>query len=241
MTCKDVAALSPLYLSGELDSSCAAEFEGHLEACANCAREIRELKEMDARLRGAILAEPLETYGLDRWVRENVARRGYWRGVSSAASIAAALLIAGIFYRVSLSAAKVYTDAAMDHRREVVERQARRWISDGAAIEAMALGQGVATSAIHAPESGGYRLERAKLCRLNGRIFLHLVYTDAGRECSIFLRQREGEPVSGPVNAGDRQGEHLAAFRTKALTAVVVTEQSRDVALQLARIAAREL
>jgi anti-sigma factor RsiW len=241
MTCKDVVALSPLYLSGELDSSRTVEFAEHMDACAECAREVREHKELDLRLRRAILAEPVETDQLDRRVRENAARRAYGRWVSAAASIAAALLFGWIFYRVSVPGMKVYDDAAEDHRREVVERQNRRWISDGAAIDAMALGQGVGASRIHAPESDGYRLERAKLCRLNGRVFLHLVYTDGVRECSIFLRQREGEPVSDPVNAGDRGGEHIAAFRTKALTAVVVSGQSRDAALQLARFAARAL
>jgi anti-sigma factor RsiW len=242
MTCKDVVALSPLYLSGELDSTRAAEIGKHLEACATCARELREHQEIDARLRAAILDESVETSELERRVREHVARRrGYGRWVSAAASVAAALVVGWVLYRVSMPGSKLYADAAEDHRREVVEHQSRRWIFEGPAIDAMALAQGVPASGIHATESDGYRLERAKLCRLNGRIFLHLVYTDGARECSIFLRQREDEPVAEPANAGDLEGKHLAAFRTKALTAVVVTEQSRDAALQFARFAASAL
>ena len=39
----------------------------------------------------------------------------------------------------------------------------------------------------------GYHMEHAKLCRLNGRIFLHVVYSDGSREFSLFLRQPDSQ------------------------------------------------
>ncbi len=241
MTCKEMIALSPLFLSGELDSASGIEFEAHLQACSSCARELREQKAMDAHLREAILEEPLESAELDRRVRQSLVRPTPWRWIAAAAGVAAALVIAGLFFRVPSPGAIVYADAAEDHRREVVEQQARRWTSDQSAIDAIAQGQGVSPSGIHAPEAGGYRLERAKLCRLNGNLYLHLVYSDGAQEFSLFLRHREQEPITEPANAGDRQNEHLAAFRTAALSAVVVTEQNGDAALRLAKLAAQAL
>jgi anti-sigma factor RsiW len=240
MTCKDVIALSPLYLSGELDSGRGAEFEEHLDVCAACARELREHKALDARLRGVIIEEPLDSAELDRRVRQSLVRPTPWRWIAAAAGVAAALVLAWLFFQVSSPIATVYADAADDHRREVVEQQARRWTSDQSAINAIAQGQGVSPSGIHAPEAGGYRLERAKLCRLNGNLYLHLVYSDGAQEFSLFLRHREQEPIAKPTNAGDRQNEHLVAFRTAALSAVVVSEQNGD-ALRLARLAAQAL
>lgn len=241
MTCKDVAALSPLFFSGELDRAQAAEFQAHLEVCSSCARELRDQVALDASLRQVILDEHLDLEPLNQRIRQNLTRRVAWRWISAAASIAAALVVASIVFRTPTVGAGILADAAEDHRREVVEQEARRWISGQRAMDATALGQGVSLSGIHAPESAGYRLERVKLCRLNGNIYLHLVYSDGAQEFSIFLRHREREPMTAPASAGDRRNEHLAAFRTAALTAVVVTEQSGDAALRLAKLAARAL
>ena len=240
MTCKDVVSLSPLYLSGELDPVRRAEFGSHLDACPSCARELKEQRYLDERLRAAMLEESVQTAEMDRHIRE-VIRREYIRRFSAAAGIAVALIAGVISYRALTLDSKVYSAAAADHRREVVEGQNRRWVSGNTAIEVLAAEQGVSASGIHAPETAGYRLQRAKLCRLNGVVFLHLVYANDVKECSIFLRRREPGPISEPAYATDHNREHLASFRTKGLTAVVVTEQSRDVALQLAELTARAL
>jgi anti-sigma factor RsiW len=245
MTCKDIAALSPLYFSGELDAAQGVEFERHLEVCESCSRELRDQMALDARLREAILEEPLESEGLDRRIRQRRVQRPlvsqFWRWTSAGASIAAALVVAWVVFRTSVPGASILADAAEDHRREVVEQEARHWISSQSAIDATALSQGVSPSGIRAPESAGYRLERAKLCRLNGSVYLHLVYSDGAKEFSIFLRHREQEPIAEPASAADRHSQHLAAFRTAALTAVVVTEQPGDAALRLAKVAAHAL
>jgi hypothetical protein len=162
-----------------------------------------------------------------------------WRRISGAAAVAAALVVAWIVFARSMP--HVYADAAEDHRREVVEQQTRRWTFENTAIDAMALGQGVSSSAIHAPENAGYRLQRAKLCRLNGAVYLHLVYSDGGQEFSLFLKHRDRDPVAKPAGAGHHGAEYLAAFRTSTLAAVVVCDESGAAALRLAKIAAPAL
>jgi anti-sigma factor RsiW len=237
VNCADIAALAPLYLSGELEAPRRVAFAEHLEACAACAREIEHQAEVDRRLRAGVLAEHIDSAAVDGRVRREIAAApagpARWR---IAATVAAALLVAVAAYRTLSSPAipRVCTDAAQDHRLEVVDHQRRPWITDQAAIAKLASAQGLAGS-VEALGSTGYRLERGKLCRLDGRAFLHLIYTDGSREFSVFLRKSAGHPVN--LYTADAGRQYLASFDTNRLTAVVVTDQSRDAAVQIGRFA----
>jgi hypothetical protein len=90
----------------------------------------------------------------------------------------------------------------------------------------------------------GYHLEHAKLCRLDGSVFLHLVYVQGTNEFSTYLKPlAAGPPAGAPkvVHQIDSGHEHIAFFQTSQLTAIFVTDQSSDAALTLARSAARVL
>jgi len=55
----------------------------------------------------------------------------------------------------------------------------------------------------------GYELNRARLCMLDGRVYLHLVYAGNAGEFSVFLRQRSTEVLSRR-GAGNRKWQtHL--------------------------------
>jgi hypothetical protein len=239
MTCKEAVALLTLYLNQELDSARCVEMDAHLHACPSCAHELQQQQELDTRLRTAILDEPLDTHALDQRIRQHVSAGTPWRWISAAAGVAAALVVFWIVF--ARWTPPVYAEAAEDHRREVVEQQTRHWTFENTAMDAMALGQSVSPVGIHAPETAGYRLQRLKLCRLNGSIYLHLVYSDGPQQFSLFLKHGDREPAAEPIDAGRHGAEHLAAFRTSALTAVVVSGQSGAAALRLAQIAARAL
>jgi hypothetical protein len=151
--------------------------------------------------------------------------------VFALAGLAAALLLAVFLMR----ARPVYAAAARDHRIEIVELQPRKWLTDRAAIAAMAQREGVPDSAIDRIEPAGYRLARAKLCFLDGRIFLHLVYaSDAGR-LSVFLRPADRIEA---VHAERHGAEYAAGFQDRKVNAVFVTEQSGDAVVRFARSAA---
>ena len=47
MTCSDISALAPLYLSGELDSARAKTLSAHLESCPDCRREFEQQAAFD--------------------------------------------------------------------------------------------------------------------------------------------------------------------------------------------------
>ena len=174
------------------------------------------------------------------------------RWVMAAIGAAAALLIVAAGYRGLLGprVAPVYAAAALDHRLEVVQKTPRPWKVDLSEVAALAEKQGIPVSAPVALSSGPYRLERAKLCFLDGRIFLHLVYSDGTQEFSVYLRQRGAESLPGRARETDNGrvlrtsnpgAEHVASFQTDGLTVMVVTDQSSDAALHFARFAATAL
>ena len=72
----------------------------------------------------------------------------------------------------------------------------------------------------------GYRLEHAKMCGLDGKPALHLVYTNGSQEFSVFVRARTGsEKALRQVSVG---AEHLAGFGTDRLEAVVAGGSSGE-------------
>lgn len=263
MNCQERVALSPLYHSGELDARNAAAFAAHLRACAACAREIQTQSMFDARLREAVLAEETDTAALDRRVLESIiagARepqpappmRAFprrWWAAATALAVALVLVAGGFGYRALLGqrTAPVYSDAAQDHQDEVVDHQPRKWHFDLPTIQALAARELVPQADVAVLASHGFRLERGKLCRLNGQIYLHLVYQDGKDELSVFLRQRNPAPLPGrpqtaangrPLYTAHVGREHVAAFDTDRLTAVVVSTQSNESALDFASFAA---
>jgi len=240
MNCAEIATLTPLYLSAELDPGRAAAFAAHLQICAACSRDIEQQRDLDARLRGALMAEETGTSELLPGIRRRItvaeAKRRVLTLVLTAASVI--LLAGGLLYRsfVAPPIPRIFADAARDHQREVVDRQVRKWRSAAAEIESLARQQGLAPNAVPAP--AGYRLDRARLCRLDGSVFLHLVYTDGAREMSVFLRPRKGD--AAPLRSQVVGTEHVVAVQSAGATVVCVAEETRA-ALELARSAAAAL
>ena len=209
----------------------------HLDGCPACARDV----ELDARLCRVVLAEPVDTSSADLAIRRRVAREARLRRMSIAAGIAALLAVGIIIfpkvYQVATRGRADYSAAAQDHRREVVDHESRRWVSRPDQMDALATRQGISESAPTA--IAGSSVQHAKLCRLNGRIFLHVVYSDGSREMSLFLRQPDSKQLV-PVHVAGTGGQQVAAFETAHVSAMIVTDRASDAA-DLARIAAAAL
>ena len=226
-----------------------------MQADDEMAREEHSDEVMDAQLRDAILAEPIDATPLDEHIRKQIAaevnRRSIQRGKwIAAAGIAAMLAIAvgGYVVMPNRGRAAMCADAARDHRVEVVEHQRRTWLTDAAAIEVLAARRGLSASAAEAIAPAGYRLERGKLCRLGGRVFLHLVYSNGAHEFSFYLRDSapsESFPGTGRAMATglnfDLDAEHVAQVPNARFTALVVTDESQDAARDIARFTAKQL
>jgi len=266
MDCHQVAEVAPLYLSGELDRERASAVDAHLRSCPSCMHEFKSQAHLDARMREVIAGERVDATTVERWIRARIAMeprskvasfsprpsQSRRRWIVAAMGTAAMLLLAVLGYRGLMSphVARVYADAAQDHRLEVVEQAPRSWLLDRAAISALAQGQGIAASAPFVLSSGPYHLERAKLCFLDGRIFLHAVYTDGAREFSVYFRVRGNDPLPGRSREIDNGrilhtstlgSEQVASFQTKDITVMVVSDRYSGDALKAARFAARAL
>jgi anti-sigma factor RsiW len=257
MNCSDIAEIAPLYISAELDSRRASEFDDHLKTCPACMSELETQARLDARFREALLADEVDVSRVNRRIRELIAaessgqavpelrpRTGRWITSAIGAAAVFLLFLAG-YLLVPGHVARVYADAATDHQLEVVQREARPWIVDPAALAALAEQQGIA-GGVPLELAPSYHLERGKVCRLDGRLYLHLVYSDGAREFSLFLRKRDGEQLTGAIRgfangrflrAASAGSEQMFSFETPRLTAVVATDQPSDAARRFAEAA----
>jgi anti-sigma factor RsiW len=234
MNCRDIEEFGPLYLSGELEETQRTLFRAHLAQCRICTLDIDRQVALDARLLHAVSTELPDVSAVERSVRGRIRVERAWRF----AALAAALLLAAFLgYRALRPVSRIYIDAALDHRLEVMEHQPRRWRSDPAEIQKLA-------GRFELPDVGalapaGYRLEHAKMCGIDGEPALHLVYTNGSEEISFYIRARTGgDKALHSVTVGS---DHLAAFQTDRLQAVVATGGSSSECLQFARFAAHVL
>jgi anti-sigma factor RsiW len=238
MNCKEIGELAPLHLSGELEGDQRDLFHQHLATCWICTRAMEQQAALDSRLRDVVSCEPSDTTRIERSVRSQIhaARVRHW----SIAAAAAAILIAAVLGYRSLrlgSAERLYADAALDHRLEVMEHQPRRWRSDPA--ELAKLEERYEISSVNSLAPAGYHLEHAKMCGLAGQPALHLVYTNGVQEFSVFVRRRVG--IVKALRTVTIGTEQLAAFETHRFEAVVATNASSEQCLQFAHKAASVL
>jgi anti-sigma factor RsiW len=209
-------------LLGSLSDELSEALRSHLEGCSSCSAEWERIVSLDAGLRNAILQEPIDTSRLDARIRERIAPP-VWRWVGAAAAV---VLVGCLGLYRTTRPEQACLDAAFDHHREVVEGQRRTWRSDPGAIEALAAQQGIALTAFSRLSGAGLRLERAKICRLDGRVFLHLVYSSGDREVSVYLRHEEASPQA--VQEAGAGRERVAYFDAQGLHTIVVADASAE-------------
>jgi anti-sigma factor RsiW len=229
MTCKEIAALTPAHLSGELEPELRVDFEEHVARCQSCAHELEQLAGADARLREA-LNQPLpDASAIQRRVRGRIVSEARRRWAMAAA---AAVILAISGYAL-LTSNRVLREAALDHRLEVGLHQPRRWRTGEAEVAKLAARYSLTDPSALAP--AGFHLEKAKMCGLAGKPALHLVFTDGTREVSVFVRDVKNRQSVSESEAG---GEHLASFADGRLQIVVASDSQAECA-EFARNAAR--
>jgi hypothetical protein len=108
---------------------------------------------------------------------------------------------------------------------EIVNRQPRKWVTDRASIEGLAQRQGLPASVVSAFVPAGYHLAQGKLCLLDGRVFLHLVYASESGSFSLFLR-RPDDAGTSVVHTETFAAEQVAGFQRNQLSALIVSEDN---------------
>jgi anti-sigma factor RsiW len=249
MNCSDILKFAPLYLAGELEPSRAEAFSAHLGYCPACSGELGQQAAFDEILQTSMLAEHIDTWSVDQRVRAGIGtERNSRRWLFALAGIAAAILlviVAGYQAMISFRTKPVYAAAARDHRMEIVDRQPRKWFTDLASIEKLGVRAGLSGFAAASFAPAGYHLAQAKLCLLDGRVFLHLVYAEdsnAGSQndaddFSLYLRKSDDASyaMAWGLHTGTFAAEHVAGFQHGPLKALIVTEQAGDSVVRLAK------
>jgi anti-sigma factor RsiW len=256
MNCTETGYLEPLYRSGELDPKTMAEIDFHLGMCSSCAHRWKEQDRLDAVVRESVKATEVDPAPVIDRVRKQMQfslrepirwRFSAWLTV---AGIALAVLIIGISLTRPMTKPGLFVDAAEDHSKEVLAHEPREWVRGQAGIDQLVQQELVTANLVNALAPAGYHIDRAKVCELLGRRYVHLVYSNGGREVSFFVRRRDGEQVPGEtvqrvngirVRAGQARGLQVAGFQASRLTILVVSDTPRDEAVQFAAHAAGQV
>ena len=232
MKCEEIGSQTPLYLSGELEGEVRLDFEGHVAGCSDCRRELQGQRQMDARIREAVLAEAVDAAAVEARTLRQIHARPAWVRWAVAAAVLLAVGGTWFVYRPAPPRSPdIYIAALRDHHREIIDQQPRPWVADRAQVEDLASKQGVSAPVLAQLAPEGYQLEHGKICRLNGRAYLHLVYQNQKGEVSLFLHGNEG--MGAPIRAELRDGkffyatgmgdEHLASVQAGTLSVVYVS------------------
>ncbi len=245
MNCGDIEELAPLWHSGELESERRAEFDAHVSGCAACAAELRDQEVADEQLRQIVAAEPADTRAIEEQVWRRIARAKTRRWVIPGLAAAAALT-AMVLWRAPLFAPKptpinpvIVADAVRDHTAELINHAPRRWRADASEIGTIEKSQGIQDEDVKALEATGYRLQRARICRLGGAPWIHLVYARDGREFSVYMRVKENQSV--PDSAESAGSLQLASFTHGRVQAVIVTDAPKGECAKFAKEAEHAL
>ena len=117
--------------------------------------------------------------------------------------------------------------AAHDHEQEIVKGEPHSWTRDLAGIGLLAQSQDIPESAITALGSVGYRLERGRVCLLEGQSYLHLVYRGPHAVFSVYLRLRDKDPLfRDSVRERSIGIDKVAFFQAGGLNAICVARAS---------------
>jgi hypothetical protein len=233
-----------------------AEIDFHLGMCGSCADRWKEQDRLDAAVRESVRAMDVDPAPVIERVRKHMQpshreptrwRLSEWLGI---AGVAVAVLIIGIVLTGPTNKPGLFVDAAEDHSEEVVAHQPRAWIRGQTGIDELVQQELATTGLVNALAPAGYHIDRAKVCELLGRRYVHMVYSNGGREVSFFARQRDGERVPGetvqrvngiPVRAGHAKGLQVAGLQSSTLTILVVSDSPEDETVEFAAHAAEQV
>lgn len=209
--CQRTREFLGLYLDNELEAVPTQRVAAHLSTCAPCQRELDLLRSEAELLAHSIKSVEYDTERLRASIEAAIAGRqsGWWperllpRLPKWAIATASALILAVsiLLYlpgRMGLiGASPLYSAAADNHWTCIEESEKSDWARSQAEI--VSLQASFLDQMGRAPvQIGDFRLARARVCDLDEKKFLHLVYVDReGRAASLFFGRNLGLPPPG--------------------------------------------
>ena len=209
--CERTRDLLGLYADNELEGLPTSQIAAHLEQCARCHRELEIIQSQKRLLASAIKNSSYDTTLLRASIEAaTIRRRSFPLSNVNLLSVPAwslavsLILLIGLgsiyFYRRFETAQpnSLYLAAANDHRTRSAASDAADWVQSESAITEKA--SAFLKMNMRLPRSIGsdYSLARARLCQLNGKSFLHVVYeAPDGSTASLFICPHGGALPSG--------------------------------------------
>jgi len=258
MNCSDLESNALRCFAHDLDAKQSAEFLLHVDSCVHCKKVIRAQQELDILLRQTILDEELDTSSLEQQILSKITnlqlqqrRQRFSRVIllAAAAAIAAFAVGLGFFFSTTANELRLYADASTDHHVEVVENARREWTFQPELISQLGRQATGAPITKVPPSLQGYVLTRGKICSLQNRRYLHLVYKNNQNEISVFITRSDDDLASLALlrhsthylSERQKNVSNVAAFREARLLFVVASARSDDDVAELARQAAQQL
>jgi anti-sigma factor RsiW len=256
MRCNEFDDLASLYISGELDAARRRHFDQHLAGCSTCTALLERQVRADNLLRLSLATLAVPTAAVQSRVRARIHAAPWWRQIFQTrrfqlALASTLLVIATIFFlrsRFDSGAVYLFETAAADHVECVVERMEKPgWLTDLREVEELAVQIVGDAGPVRSLAPAGYRLVKARPCRLEGKakMWLHMIYSSGAREISFFIRNTRLSPESKGQRAltadlsSQRVGEfEVVGFQRGVYGIVFVAELSRREALHIAGAAA---
>ncbi len=198
MTCQEFSRLTTEYLARALPEAQRAAYAAHAQSCAVCGAELAREEELDGLLRGVVTADTVAADRVNAAVRQRIGAEARVQRTRALQAMAAALVIgvAGWGAYAALHVPAVYAQAAGDHRREVVDGQRRVWVSDLREIQTLGSRLGLAAVPVETLAPAGHTFHHGRLCRLDGKLFLHLTYRSSESEISLFVQKPDTAPAA---------------------------------------------
>jgi hypothetical protein len=196
-----------------------------------------EISEIDRRLQEAYGREQIDTAAVAAAVLGEIRHRNRPHPVLWRAAAAAVLTVAASAYWTHRRTPEpaIFSAAARDHRAEVVQNAPRHWRTTDTDIDLLAARFGLNRERIG---FSGYRLLRARICLLDGRRVLHLVYDDLhngdNAEYSLYLVPGGAAVPAVEVRDG---AQYISGFHGDRIDGLVVGEGTAPDCLRFAKTA----
>ncbi len=255
--CQKTRELLGLYLDNELEPTPTRETAAHLDLCASCRREFETIRAQNELLSRSIKNSDSDTQALrarieTATVGREGARFSLWENVRNRS--AAVILVSGLvivlgallyFYVFNgiTRANALYGAAAENHLACIADLSAPDWARSPTAIEELAAPVLYQNASLRSNIGNNYRLMHARICLLNGRKFLHLIYeTTDGSEVSLFVARRGSSSADDSrIASGVREIEltlasnvHISSMqKDNNLLIAVANEDSESIAVLL--------
>lgn len=241
MNCSEVREIIQLYMDNELDSRDTLNVQQHLESCSACSHILEVFLEQDRLLRQEAQAQELDSHLLRARILNAIrsqakqplnrfdVRAGWntpraWMRVAAIAvlAIAGGLLLsrAGLLPGINEN---VYAAVASDHADHCSIDSRRGAITDHEELDRLSRSYGKLD---RTPDltAFGYVDPAGRACKVNGTVFLHLVYYSPDRQpLSIFLRPHSSDLANDGLTILHEKSHAVSSISKAGVDVLVVT------------------